>query len=213
MIKNRIVDSKIKVVLFLLILILCTCGREGKKNSNLLQNSLIDTISQESRDSLFIDLDIFKDFINNYSDKYFIEKSHSNIAHTLINKTEYLEYYKCRLKQKKSFKNQYNQVAFQIIDCFIFEYESKTKCNTAIDSLFNCFPFECQKLPKEKYIKALKSPPSIFILNDKHIIIATIPCEQEGPDWDDFKTEMINNFTTSNSKVVSIGCGGPLKWY
>lgn len=153
-----------------------------------------------------------KSFLDKYSSNYTIGESTSNFAFTLEKKTEYTSKKKTQLKSKISFKNKYNQTVFQRIEFFVFQYETETKCNAAIDSLLRCFPTECSKVTRDKDMKAFKVTPSIFILNKKSIIVGNTACEQLNENWDGFKSELIKTFAESESKKITTGCGGPLEW-
>ncbi len=108
--QNNICE-KITILFFILVSFL---GCTKKKDIQLKNFNSKDIIMEEDKCILDVDIDtstfvieLFNLFIERYSNEYAIGNSNSNIAHTLIEKTNYSLYENYHLRQKEPFKNKY----------------------------------------------------------------------------------------------------------
>ena len=112
------------------------------------------------------------------------------------------------LKAKKSHsnKNSYNKTVYTRIKMEQFEFETKEICKQAMDSLLNCFPYDCFKI--ERYVnQGVKMTPSVWIFNEQRIIIAQTACEQVDEKWTKFKKKFVNTFANSDTEIIVTECG------
>ena len=99
------------------------------------------------------------------------------------------------------------------VDLFFYEYQDEPSLNAAYEALINCYPTDCMKLTEGQEKKALKTTPSIVIVNSKTIIVANTKCvNNESATWSKIKMALKQEFATESTKTISTGCGGSLKW-
>ena len=149
-------------------------------------------------------------FIQLYQSNYDLKEDVS--IRSSLDKTDYSWTRGLMLKKKTSFINHYEQKVYQRLYIKGYEYKDAKSCQEAIDKLLTCFPNDCIKVKKGQDVKGLKIVPSLYILSDTQIIFCKINCEHENKDWKTIQENFIKTFASSNSDIITTGCGGPLKW-
>lgn len=116
------------------------------------------------------------------------------------------------LKQKKAFKNKYNQSVYQRLFLGFYQYTTNKECSAALDSLLNCFGTDCGTLKWGDNDKAIKTTPTIYLINDKEIVVCKIHCEHTNDFWTTFKHYLEMTFSSKNSGIIEAGCGGQIRF-
>ena len=112
------------------------------------------------------------------------------------------------LKHKTAFKNKYGQTVYQRLFLGFYQYDSGKQCSAALDSLLNCFGTDCGKLKWGDNGKSLKTTPTIYLINEREIIVCKIHCEHTNDFWTTFKNDLTTTFGNGTSGIIEAGCGG-----
>jgi hypothetical protein len=142
--------------------------------------------------------------INTFKNGYFVNSIQNNYLHD--------QKFEIAIKAKKSHsnKNSYGESVYSQIQMWQFHFETKEKSEQIIDSLLNCFPYDCAKI-KRGIEQGIKITPSIWIFADNNIYIARIACEQVDNKWTKFKNEFAATFADNDSEIIVTDCG-KLTW-
>ena len=116
------------------------------------------------------------------------------------------------LKHKTAFKNKYDQKVYQRIYLGFYQYDSDKQCSVALDSLLNCFGTDCGKLKWSDNGKSLKATPTIYLINEREIIVCKIHCEHTNDFWTTFKHDLTTTFGKGTYRIIDAGCGGPINF-
>ena len=81
-----------------------------------------------------------------------------------------------------------------------------------MESLLNCYGTDCGKLKWGEEGKSLKTTPSIYLINNKEIIVCKIHCDHTNDFWTKFKNELTTKFGCGTSRIIDAGCGGPINF-
>jgi hypothetical protein len=111
------------------------------------------------------------------------------------------------LTSKKLFLNRYGQKSYQRFQLGFHEYKSVERCDSAFNAMLLCIGGECTAV-KWGEKKRIKTPPIIYIKTDHTILYAKCSCEMANQNWDKLKSDLKQQFETSPSKIMSVGCGG-----
>ena len=130
----------------------------------------------------------------------------------ILDKTETTWYKSVTLKNKKSFKSKYNQTVYQRLFLGFYQYDTEEQCSAALDSLLNCFGTDCGKIKWGDDVKAIKTTPIVYLINEKTIIFCKIHCEHTDNFWTTFKHDLIMTFGNGASGIIEAGCGGPINF-
>ena len=144
------------------------------------------------------------DLIQTFKTGYFVNSVENHELH--VRKIEKA----LKAKAAHSNKNSYGKSVFTRIQMWQFDFASSGKYNQVIDSLFKCFPYDCNRI-SEGEDKAIKIIPSIWIFAGNSIYIASTHCEQVDDKWRVFIKEFASEFAETDSKIILTECG-KLTW-
>lgn len=116
------------------------------------------------------------------------------------------------LKHKTAFKNKYDQTVYQRLFLGFYQYDTDKQCSAALDSLLNCFGTDCGKINWGDNGKSLKTTPTIYLINEREIIVCKIHCEHTNDFWTTFKHDLTMTFGNGTSGIIDSGCGGPVNF-
>lgn len=116
------------------------------------------------------------------------------------------------LKNKIPYTNSFNQKVYQRLYLGFYEYDTKSNCSAALDSLLNCFGGECQKISWGANGQMAKTPPFVYLINEREIIVCHIACEHNNNFWTIFKHDMLMTFGNGTSRIIDMDCGGPINF-
>jgi hypothetical protein len=116
------------------------------------------------------------------------------------------------LKSKTAFKNKYDQTVYQRLFLGFYQYDTDKQCSAALDSLLNCIGTDCGKLKWGDKGKSLKTTPTIYLINEREIIVCKIYCEHTNDFWTTFKNDLTTTFTNTTFGIIDLGCGGPINF-
>ena len=158
-------------------------------------------IVQDRRIDQFVNsqLDEFE-IIRTFKTGYFVNSIENYRLHT--NKLEIaIKAKKHHLNSNDSGKKVYTQ-----IQLWQFDFDTNQKCVQVVDSLLNCFPYDCTKIRRQVDLR-IKIAPSIWILGNKSIYIAKTSCEQVDEKWIDFKKNFADTFADEDTAIIVADCG------
>lgn len=145
-------------------------------------------------------------FLKSYETHYSITPGQENFLFVLDSKTNPTESLHHRLTSLAPKLHQPKK-----IELYAYCYVDIPTCNQAYDSLLNCFPSDCFKLPPYKTYDSYKIVPSIVIKNGAYIVAATISCS-DTVGWWDFKNKLKLHCASPQAQIIETECGGPLWW-
>ncbi len=116
------------------------------------------------------------------------------------------------LKCKTSFKNHYDQKVYQRLFLGFYQYDTDKQCTAALDSLLNCFGTDCGKIKWGDNSKSLKTTPTIYLINEREIIVCKIHCEHTNDFWTTFKHDLALTFGNGSSGIIDASCGGSINF-
>ena len=92
----------------------------------------------------------------------------------------------------------------------VIKYNNKTTCDSAFNKFLKCFPNACIKVEKGQD-KRHKITPSIYIVNETHIICVRTGCEEVNEKWNEAVLKAVKTFATKKSTIIWTECG-KLTW-
>ena len=142
------------------------------------------------------------------SPERFLNSKHNDF--TLETKTNSTWNKTLTLKNKKTFKNHYDQTVKQRLYLGFHDFETEEKCNQAFDTLMKCLGTDCQTVNWGDEKTGLKTTPFIYLKTEKQIVFCKISCEHINDFWEDIKRLLEEDFKTEEYKIITADCGGPL---
>ena len=188
--------SPTTIILLILIFALTSLTSKQDKLATDFQTSVDSFIKKYSADFKTV-----AETFNSDGNDFILEKK----VKTSWNKT-------VTLKRKTSFKNKYDQTAYQRLFLGFYQYDTDKQCSAALDSLLNCFGTDCSKLKWGDNGKSLKTTPTIYLINEREIIVCKIHCEHTNDFWTTFKHDLTTTFENATSRIIDAGCGGPINF-
>jgi hypothetical protein len=116
---------------------------------------------------------------------------------------------KITLKSKTTIKDKNEKITNLKIYLAFYEFADANSCNSAKDSVLNCFGGDCTKIQWGKDDQTAKTIPCLYIFNEKQIISCHVSCEEKNNYWTLFKPDLEKNFSSQGSKILEADCGGP----
>lgn len=210
----------------IIVLGLVSCNQNNEKTDQENKNNKIDSVQEVVLDTLEIaDSNVIKNEIPvknmNFDEKIIafsnsLNKDYNNIGES--DKAEHLLDKSNAIKQsiilKKNSTISYGDVLgiYPQAHIFFYKFINENDCNEVFSAWLECFGGECDKLTEGQNMNAIKMPPMYVIKNQREIIVLKYMCEHEENNWNYFKDCLNYYFQTNNSKIIDIGCGGPLNW-
>jgi hypothetical protein len=93
-----------------------------------------------------------------------------------------------------------------------YQYSNNKKCSAALDSLLHCFGNDCIEIKWNNEHVHVSSIPSIYIINDKEIIVCKIQPTYEDDFWNSTQSEVLNTFKKDHSKIIRIDHTGAISF-
>ena len=157
----------------------------------------------ESKVNLFIK---YLESTNELSSDRYLNSQYNDLV--LENTTESSWHKTLTFKNKKTFKNIYNQTVKQRFYFGFHYFDTKEKCTQAFESLMNCIGNDCQSIKWGDESIGIKTTPFFYLKTEKEIIYCKIVCEHQNYVWDDIKKLIEARFRTNDYQIISSDCGG-----
>lgn len=81
-----------------------------------------------------------------------------------------------------------------------------------MDSFLNCLETDCSKIKWGDNGKSIKATPTIYLINEREIIVCKIQCEHKNDFWTTFKHDLTTTFGNGTYRTIDTGCGGPINF-
>jgi len=101
----------------------------------------------------------------------------------------------------------------EVVEIQFFGFDTQVVCQKEFQQFLNSLG-DMQKIKPGKKMKYIKSSPIFSIQNEQSLILLKYDCEinLEVQKINDLKMSLKNNFSTINSKILDVECGGPVNW-
>lgn len=212
--------------LFILALIVVSCGREKKKKvvpkseleqfgrgtENTDENpEEVTEDKEEEKDTIILDTNTY------YGKKLWAFHEHFNEYDTVPSKSTTLfdrftvvEKIKFKFRKRTTVSYGQNKV-FPELEVFYYRFKDSTAAHNAIFNWLDC-QGDCQQVKIGEQVKSIKSPPLHACFSSNEVLVLKMWCEHKENNWKKLLKTAQKLLKDEPYAVMDIKCGGPLKW-